>query len=233
MDPFAQKKPAKNQHQSAGSSSFARALAETEQSLNTPKPQNPSNPFSEALARTGGRLDSGSGFNNSDENRDQMSQDELKRQQEEMERKQKKEALKKKRHAEINPVDMKDVFDARKRKEKEELEKVRQELAMLAKDIAGLRKDVDIATFQQIADPGMEGVYHRNFLQQLRNFIMLLRKKVKSARTWMQQANSKKAKKKKKGGKKPGMEMAGAKHEQSKTVFDTMHHERSSSYGGN
>jgi regulatory protein YycH of two-component signal transduction system YycFG len=156
----------------------------------------------------------------------------MQKQQEEMERKQKREALKKKLHAEINPVDMKDVFDARKKKTQQDLESVRKELQALAVEIARFRKDVDIATFQQIVDPGQEGVYYTSFLQQLRNFIMLLRKKVQSARTWMQQSQAKQAKKKKKGGKKPGMEMGGAKHEQSKTVFDTMHHERSSSYGG-
>jgi LPS O-antigen subunit length determinant protein (WzzB/FepE family) len=232
MDPFAQKKPVKNQHQPAASNNFARALAEKEHSLNTPKPQNPGNPFSEALARTGGRLDDGSSLSNSDQNRDQLSQDELQRQQEEMERQQKKEALKKKRHAEINPVDMKDVYDAKKRKEKEDVRKIREELKALSKDIEKFEKEVAVATFQDIIDPGMEGTYHRNFLHQLRMFIMLLRKKVQSARTWMQQANAKKAKKKKKGGKKPGMEMGGSKHEQGKTVFDTMHHERASSYGG-
>lgn len=233
MDPFAQKKSTKNQQQGAASNSFARALAETEHSLNTPKPQNPANPFSEALARTGGRLDN-SGLSNSDQNRDQLSQDELLRQQEEMERKQKKEALKKKRHAEINPVDMKDIFDAHRRREKEELEKVREELKGLARDVEKFQKEVAIATFQHIADPGMEGTYHRNFLHQLRNFIMLLRKKVQSARTWMQQSQAKNAKKKKKRkGKKPGLEMGGGKHEQGKAVFDTMHHERSSGYGGN
>jgi len=234
MDPFAQKKPPKPQSNTSAGNPFARALAETEHSLNTPEPKNPANPFSEALARTGGRMGD-SLPTNADENRDQSglhSQADLEKQREEMERKQKKEALKKKLHAEINPTNMKDVFDARKKKTQQDLENVRKELQALAQDISRFQKEVDIATFQQIVEPGQEGVYYTSFLQQLRNFIMLLRKKVQSARTWMQQSQAKQAKKKKKGSKKPGMEIGGGKQEQTKTVFDTMHHERSSSYGG-
>lgn len=236
MDPFNQKQPSKPQPQQAAVNPFARALAETEHSLNTPQPTNPSNPFSEALARTGGRMDDSFGQGGADATAgapNQPSEDELKRQQEEMERQRKKDALRKKLHDQVNPIDMKDVFDSREKRVKEELEKTRQELKALAQEIAGLRMDLDIEVNKRVVEPGQEGTYYVSFFQQLRAFIILLKKRVQSARTWMQQASAKKAKKKQKGSKKPGMEFSGQSHEQGKTAFDMMHHERSSSYSGN
>lgn len=234
MNTLGQAKPAKKQQQ-RGSNPFASALAETEHSLGRSRQESTqgTNPFSEALARTGGRFDSGSAFTGSDQNPAQPSPEELKRQQEELERKKKKEAMKRKLHDKVNPTDMKDVFDARKRKTAEELEKTRQELKGLAADIAKLRQDVDIAAMKHVVEPGEDGTYDTNYFHQFRSFIMLLRKQIKSARTWMKQAQAKKSKKKKKRGKQPGLEVGGGKHEQGKSVFDMMHHERSSSYTGN
>lgn len=235
MNTLGQRKPTKKPQQ-RNANPFASALAETEHALSRPQQNaNPgANPFSEALARTGGRFDSSSAFTGSDQtDAAQPSPDELKRQQEEMERKKKKEALKKKLHEKVNPTDMKDVFDARKKKTAQELEKTRQELKALAADIAGLRRDIDIAAMKHVVEPGEEGTYDTNYFHQFRSFIMLLRKQIKSARTWMKQAQAKKSKKKKKSGKKPGLEVGGGKHEQGKSVFDMMHHERSSSYTGN
>jgi hypothetical protein len=235
MDPFNQKKPAVQSRPTNAVNPFARALAETEHSLNTPKPAIPQNPFSEALARTGGRMADPFADSFSDQQQDfqQPNPEDLAKQQEEMARQQKKEALRKKLHDQVNPVDLRDVFDSREKRVREELEKTREELKMLAKEISKLRMDVDIEATKTVVAPGQEGTYHVSFFQQLRTFIMLLRKRVQSARTWMQQANAKQAKKKQKGGKKPGMEFNGQSHEQGKTVFDMMHHERSSSYSGN
>ena len=152
---------------------------------------------------------------------------------EEAAKRQQKELLKKRRHKElhdkVNPVDAKDIFDARRIQVKKEIERLREELRKLAQEVKQFNKEVDITLSSNIGDPGMEGAYYLNFFQKLRAFIMLLRQKIKSARTWATQVNAKK--KKKKRSKRPGLEIAGVKSEKTSTVFDMMHHERSSSYG--
>jgi hypothetical protein len=226
MDPFASKKPAKSQ-QNHSVNPFAKALQETESSFSGGDQQNTeSNPFSDALARTGGQMGEYPAADN------QPSGPDLEAQQRDMERKQKREALRKKLHDQVNPVNTKDVFDARAKQVKEELEKTRRELHMLAKEIAALRIDVDIETMKEVAQPGQTGTYYVNFFQQLRKFIQLLTKQVRSARTWMQQSQAK-SQKKKKGSKKPGLEIGGGKSEKTKTVFDTMNNERGTAYSGN
>jgi hypothetical protein len=224
---------AKKPHQQQSINPFAKALAETERPLSDNAPQGPTNNslFSEALARTGGNFptDGGLGSMGKDLNQPNAAFD-PEQQRLELERKQKKDALRKKLHDQINPVSSENVFDARQNRVAQELEKTRQELKMLAKEIAMLRMDVDIEATKVVVNPGQQGTYYINFFQQLRQFIMLLRQKVRSARTWLNQSQSKSSKKKR--SKQPGMEVAGKKHEQTKTVFDTMHHERSSSYSG-
>lgn len=203
---------------------FARALAETEKhSPDSPLKDGNINPFSEALAKTGG------GFADSSFN--QFDPKYLEKQQKEAEEKARLEALRKKRHDEINPVDRTQLFDARRKQELKEIEKIRQELKLLAKDIVKFNKEVDITLMGEVPDAGMEGKYHKNFFQQLRALIMLLRQRVKSARTWATQLRQKAAKKKKRKGA-AGIMIDGAAHEQTKSVYDMMHHERSNAYSG-
>ena len=59
---------------------------------------------------------------------------------------------------------------------------------------------------------------------------MLLTQKVKSARTWMQQQQSKQ--KRMQSRKIKGGLMIGKGAHESKAVFDMMHHERSNAYSG-
>lgn len=223
-------KKALSQKQGGGKvNPFARALAETEQGLSAPQsPQGLSKDqnsmFSQALA----------GANGGDKLSQNMDPDALRRQQEEAEKQRKKELMRKKLHDQVNPVDMIDVFNNREKKVKEEIEKVRKELKMLAQEIAALHKDVDIAVTQEVVNPGQDGAYYLSFFQKLRAFIMLLRKKIKSARTWAQQVHSKKSKKKKRRGRKgsAGIEVGGAVREKGKAVHDMMHHEQSTVYSG-
>ena len=91
-------------------------------------------------------------------------------------------------------------------------------------------QEVELAVMEEIASPGLTGKYYLNFFRNLRSFIMLLRQKVKSARTWATQFH---AKQKKKSKGSAGLKIGGAGHEQTKTVFDMMHHERSTVYSGN
>lgn len=211
------KSPAR-QPRSASVNPFAAALAETEKhSVRDPQPLN-TNPFSDALSRTGGSLPP---F-------DQQRM--LEQQQTEAREQQRKEMLRKRLHDQINPVETIDVFSARERKVKEEIEKLREELKLLIAEVKVFAREIDLETQKAVVDPGMQGKYHLNFFQQLRLFIMLLRKRIRSAGTWATQLNGKKKKRRSKTG--PGLEMAGAGHEKTSTVHDMMHNERSSMYSG-
>lgn len=140
-----------------------------------------------------------------------------------------KEQLRRQLHEQINPVDSTRVFDARQKQVKEEIDKLRHELKALAQEVAAFHKEIELTLMTEIgSQPGMEGKYYINFFQQLRAFIMLLRQKIKSARTWASAAGQKK-KKKMVGA---GIVIDGAAHEQTKSVYDMMHHERSNAYGG-
>ncbi len=74
-----------------------------------------------------------------------------------------------------------------------ELHTLIQEITQLAKSTQGLARETEIATFQAPANPG---VYHVIFFEELRSFITSFRKKIDSARVWMQAANQRSAKKK-------------------------------------
>ena len=216
-------KSARTSHpQQSGVNPFARALAETEKPRGSQQDTtNPLNPLSEALARSGGSFGDEAGPQNADWQKKQL---------ENLEKQRKKDALRKKLHDQVNPVDMTAVYDAREKEVKKEIESLRHELKMLVKDVAKFEKEVELAVMEEIASPGLTGKYYLNFFRNLRSFIMLLRQKVKSARTWATQFH---AKQKKKSKGSAGLKIGGAGHEQTKTVFDMMHHERSTVYSGN
>ncbi len=177
---------------------FAQALAEREKSNYGSNPSKASDhPLNEAFARTGGE-----GFN-----QNLNSPEAIAKTQRELKAKQKKEMLRQKLHDQVNPVDQIDIFNAREQKVKKEIEEVRKELKLLAREIAKLHKEVDIAVTQEVVNPGQEGQYYFNFFAQLRRFIMMLRAKVKSARTWTKQMKAKQ-KKQKRG---PGLEFKGSR----------------------
>lgn len=211
------KSPAR-QPQTASVNPFAAALAETEKhSYSEPQPQaSPVNPFSEALSRTGGALP----------NFDQAQSRE--KQAAEAREQQRKEVLRKRLHDQVNPVDTVDLFNAREKKVKEEIEAIRKELEFLIQDIKAVARGFDIEIQKAIVDPGFEGKYHISLFQKFRLFIHLLRQRVKSGGSWATMLNGKKGKKKRSG---PGMEM-GTGHEKTSTVHDMMHNERSSMYSG-
>jgi hypothetical protein len=226
MDPFAQALQANSKSQ--GKRKAPALSPELEKNLSSPKKNsNELNPFSEALARTGG-----SSFDNVDPNN--VSQEDLEKQRKDLEKKQKKEALRQKLHKEVNPIDLHELYSAEAKKTKQKLNETRK---MLQVEMAGLKKEVkglatEITLFQDVVDQGREGIGLREYLDKIRQFIKLLRKKVHSTRTWMHTQNAK-SKKKKRGRNKKGIEIGGKQHEQTKAVFDQMHHEQSSSYSGN
>lgn len=204
-----------------GINPFARALAETEKPRSADASQAPAsqlNPFSEALARTGGNIPA-----SSPEDQKKWQEKQLA----DMEKQRKKEALRKKLHDQVNPVDMQAVYDAREKAVKREIDELRKELKMLVRDVAQFEKEIELTVMTEVASPGLTGKYYLNFFRNLRSFILLLRQKIRSARTWSSQFHAKQKKK-----KRGGLRIDGAAHEQTKTVFDMMHHERSTVYSG-
>jgi hypothetical protein len=257
MDPFAQSNTSKNKVSPQQNNSFANALAELERPLgdatqgnqgNQGNHQDQNSLFGEALARAGGNFGDlqnqmGEYGNTTDfaralsginqaygENNQPHTLEDQQKQIELEHKKAQKEALRKKLHDQLNPVETHDIFSAKQRRVQEDLEATRREIKQLAIEISKLHRDIDIAASQSIVTPSDDGTYYVSFFQKLRNFIMLLRQKVKSARSWAQQANAKKAKMKQR--KTPGLEISGSKPDQTKAVFDMMNHERSSTYGG-
>lgn len=215
---------------------FARALAETENASSTSNgDQTIDNPFAQALAQSGGSL---ADFQNPaadnypnggmpDWWNDQQTED-LAAQQAEAQRQQELKILRKKLHDQVNPVDQTDVFSAREAQVKKQIEELRHELKLMAQEVQEFHEEIAITMQTQIAEPGQTGSYFLNFFHQLRQVIAMLRQHVHSARTWANQAAAKGRKKPKRGG----LLIQGSQSEQTTTVFDTMHHERSATYGG-
>ncbi|MFZ1720928.1 MAG: DUF5660 family protein, partial [Microgenomates group bacterium] len=174
---------------SGSANPFARALAESEKTSD--KSGVSTNPFSEALAKTGGNFGDNAGGPLSFEQWQKSQEAELKR-------KRNNELLKKKLHDKVNPVDTRDVFNAREREVKREIEQLQKDLMALSREVKKFHKEVDLAVVGNVPDPGLTGAYHKGFFSKLRAFIILLTKQVRSARTWLHQSQAKQGKKKKK-----------------------------------
>lgn len=231
MDPFAKALQANKKPQSGQRQSNKILSPEIEDNLLSPS-QNPRfgankplDPFSEALARA-----SGGGFDTS--NFSQNSAIDQQKQAEEVERLTKHKQLRMELMRKNNPVDLKDVYDAAEARTQKALDDLRHELRMMIPELKELYKDIDVATFNQVTNQGREGIGLRSFYEKLRSFIQLLRKKVHSARTWLNTQSAKSNKKKyRKGG--AGIEISKKGPEQTADIFDQMHHEQSTVYSGN
>ncbi len=235
---------------------FAKSLLEQESNLSSmPSPSGSglSNPLAEALARSGGSFgdfgampssmpdflnnpafnqfsgDKNNQFGDPNNMPDWMQDPQAQAKAQEKARlEQEKKLLRKKLHDKVNPVDSTDIYSAREQQVKKQIEELRKELRAMATEIKVFNKEVDLTLLTETAEPGTTGTYFINFFHQLRQLINLLRQKIRSARTWLNTAQSKKKKKPKRGG----ILIEGQKHEQTTSIFDTMHHERSSTYGG-
>lgn len=220
MNQLQQQKPSAKTKQSGSINPFARALAETEQSTDFQKSSSGIDAFREALSKansgdSSAMAQAGLG--------DMQTEDYFKHQQEEFQKQKERELLRKKLHDRVNPVDNQALFDAREKQVKDQIEKVRNELKMLAVEIKSLNKDIELTLMTEIANPGLQGTYFINFFDQLRSLIQLLRQNVKSASTWLQSHR---------GKQKKGMQIKGQSHQKTSTVQNMMHHERSNSYAG-
>jgi len=209
-------RPSSSQH--GATNPLARALAETEKSFSQPNStQDQNSLFGQALAQSGGRLTEPSFA-------DAMRQ-------QESAKKQEYELKRQKLHEQINPVDMTEIFSAREKQAEKKLNETRKEIEALGAELKPLKKELDIAASQMIVDVGMDGTGYSNWLDQLRQYIQLCKMQVHSAAAWLRTANSKSAKRR--AGKfSTGVDFSGKGYKETTAVFDTMHHERSSSYAG-
>lgn len=217
---------AKSSSKQSGVNPFARALAETERrAFGKKNSSNKDNFLGDALAKTGGEIPEDFAQDQFPFNSDSLSiEEQLAQQQENLRR----EALRKKLHDQLNPVDQQEIFNAQERKTQEELERVRKELKNLSTEIAKFHRDIDIQVQKKVVKQGREGTGLRSFFQKLHEFVILLTKQVKSARTWMQIQDKTASQRKIRGG----ILISGHGPQESKAVFDMMHHERSNAYSG-
>lgn len=134
-------------------------------------------------------------------------------------------------HNKINPVDQRDIFDQREKATQKRIDELRKDLRKLSKEIRGLYKDIEITLMGNVTNTGMTGIGQESFFEKLRNFIMLLTKKVRSARTWAQTAKAK-SKKKGRGNKGLGEKMnTSSGHEQRAAMDEFFNSERGDNMG--
>lgn len=88
------------------------------------------------------------------------------------------------RHKEMQ---MTEVFNLREAKDKELIKQLQEQLRALAKEMKTLDGSVKTAIHADVVDPG---TYHVHFFQQLLNFVVLLRKRVQEANTWIENSHS-------------------------------------------
>jgi hypothetical protein len=75
---------------------------------------------------------------------------------------------------------------------KQQITVIREEILRLAKTMGDFAQEVQIATMQAPANPG---IYHRNFYSQLRTIIETLRIRAESSKNWLAASNSRAGKK--------------------------------------
>jgi len=74
------------------------------------------------------------------------------------------------------------IYSREQQQVKVQIETVQTQIKELAKEQVGLMKEIDKATFQAVANPG---VYHQNFFERLLHLIKLAKKKIADSRTWL------------------------------------------------
>jgi hypothetical protein len=89
-------------------------------------------------------------------------------------------------------MQMTEVFNMREAKGKELIMQLQEQLRSLAKEMKTLDTSVKTAIHSDVVDPG---TYHVHFFQQLLNFVVLMRKRVQEANTWIENFNARGKKK--------------------------------------
>ena len=84
------------------------------------------------------------------------------------------------------------VFNQKNQETQVQIKAIQEELKALVGSVKNLDKEID-KTIEQI--PVQPGVYHVNFLEKIKQAIILLKKRVEDASTWLEAFNQKSAKK--------------------------------------
>ncbi len=84
------------------------------------------------------------------------------------------------------------VFNQKEQQSQNQVKAIQQELKTLAVSVKNLDKEVDKAIEQIPVHPG---VYHLNFLEKLKQAVVLLKEHVEEASTWLELFNRKQARK--------------------------------------
>lgn len=104
-----------------------------------------------------------------------------------MDKERKEMELEKQRAVRHKEMQMTEVFNLREAKDKELIKQLQEQLRSLAKEIKTLDGSTKTAIHSDVVDPG---TYHVHFFQQLLNFVILMRKRVQEANTWIENFNS-------------------------------------------
>lgn len=83
------------------------------------------------------------------------------------------------------------VFLRSEQESKKQIASILQEIQILAKSTGELAREVQVATMQAPANPG---VYHRSFFEQLRSLIKSIKMRVQESRHWLATTNARAAK---------------------------------------
>lgn len=75
------------------------------------------------------------------------------------------------------------LFSLTDEKLRQEINSVREEIAMLVKTMGKVEDQIEQAVIQEVVDPG---VYHLNFFRKLRGWITMMRKSLEDASLWME-----------------------------------------------
>jgi hypothetical protein len=78
------------------------------------------------------------------------------------------------------------IFTRKEQQTKLQIKAIQEELKKLAESTESLAQEVKVATMQVSVEPG---VYHLAFLERLRQFIALFRKRIEESRSWLSLAN--------------------------------------------
>ena len=127
-------------------------------------------------------------------------------------------------HREINPIELHNVFNGREKQVEQKIESIRLEVQQLVRQAPAAQPQAEKTVFTPVKKPGLDGRYWIIFFQNLRTWMKDKADRTTSWDTTIQAKRSKQS--------APGMEIKGKSHEQTKTVFDRMHHEQSTAYSG-
>ncbi len=83
------------------------------------------------------------------------------------------------------------IFTRQHEEEQAQVKTIQEELKRLAQSVQNLDKEI-VKTVEQI--PVEPGVYHLNFLEKIKQIVILLKKRVEEASTWLEIFNQKAAK---------------------------------------